>query len=162
MSHIAKVVEDGKITRAEVRSISKMMGGEVPKGILDMAKSANKEAKNAGREAYEGVLEGFGISPANAKKLSEIENKIASYQNQYGKITQAQDTESIIANLEAERDKILGLAQGGYVEGPGTSTSDSIPARLSKGEYVVNAKSTKMIGKENLDKINKGEKDIFG
>lgn len=37
-------------------------------------------------------------------------------------------------------------AEGGYVDGPGTSTSDSIPARLSKGEFVVNAKGTK----ENL------------
>ena len=37
-------------------------------------------------------------------------------------------------------------AEGGYVDGPGTSTSDSIPARLSKGEFVVNAKGTR----ENL------------
>lgn len=34
-------------------------------------------------------------------------------------------------------------AEGGYVDGPGTSTSDSIPARLSKGEFVVNAKGTR-------------------
>lgn len=34
-------------------------------------------------------------------------------------------------------------ATGGYVEGPGTGTSDSIPARLSNGEFVVNAKATK-------------------
>jgi phage-related minor tail protein len=31
------------------------------------------------------------------------------------------------------------LASGGYVTGPGTGTSDSIPARLSHGEFVVNA-----------------------
>lgn len=34
------------------------------------------------------------------------------------------------------------LAAGGRVHGPGTATSDSIPARLSAGEYVVNAFST--------------------
>lgn len=33
-------------------------------------------------------------------------------------------------------------AQGGIVTGPGTSTSDSIPAMLSNGEYVVNARAT--------------------
>lgn len=33
-------------------------------------------------------------------------------------------------------------ASGGYISGPGTSTSDSIPARLSNGEFVVNARST--------------------
>lgn len=36
------------------------------------------------------------------------------------------------------------LAAGGVVSGPGTSTSDSIPARLSNGESVINAKSTAM------------------
>lgn len=33
-------------------------------------------------------------------------------------------------------------AQGGIVTGPGTSTSDSIPAMISNGEYVVNARAT--------------------
>lgn len=36
------------------------------------------------------------------------------------------------------------LAQGGLVTGDGTGTSDSIPARLSNGESVINARSTKM------------------
>jgi lambda family phage tail tape measure protein len=35
------------------------------------------------------------------------------------------------------------LAGGGGVSGSGTSTSDSIPAMLSNGEYVINAASTK-------------------
>lgn len=38
---------------------------------------------------------------------------------------------------------VLGFASGGQVRGPGTGTSDSIPARLSNGEYVVNAEATK-------------------
>lgn len=33
-------------------------------------------------------------------------------------------------------------ASGGFVSGPGTGTSDSIPARLSNGEFVVNAAAT--------------------
>lgn len=33
---------------------------------------------------------------------------------------------------------------GGLAKGPGTGTSDSIPARISNGEAVINAKSTKM------------------
>ena len=37
----------------------------------------------------------------------------------------------------------VSLASGGYVSGPGTSTSDSIPARLSNGEFVVNAAATR-------------------
>jgi tape measure domain-containing protein len=35
------------------------------------------------------------------------------------------------------------FAEGGMITGPGTSTSDSILARVSKGEYVINAASTR-------------------
>lgn len=38
------------------------------------------------------------------------------------------------------------FATGGLVSGPGTETSDSIPARLSNGESVINARSTAMFG----------------
>ena len=43
---------------------------------------------------------------------------------------------------------------GGEVNGPGTATSDSIPARLSDGEYVLNAETVEMVGEDYLDKIN--------
>jgi hypothetical protein len=39
---------------------------------------------------------------------------------------------------------ILKRAQGGVVRGPGTETSDSIPALLSDGEFVINARSTRV------------------
>ena len=45
-------------------------------------------------------------------------------------------------------------AQGGYIRGPGDSTSDSIPARLSNGEYVVKASSVAKYGTSFLDGIN--------
>lgn len=45
-------------------------------------------------------------------------------------------------------------AAGGYISGPGTSTSDSIPAMLSNGEYVLNASSVEAIGVDNLNRIN--------
>ena len=45
------------------------------------------------------------------------------------------------------------LARGGLVEGFGTGTSDSISARLSKGESVINARSTRMF-KPLLSAIN--------
>jgi len=48
---------------------------------------------------------------------------------------------------------IAGLAQGGYprrtgqINGPGTATSDSIPAMLSDGEFVMTAKAVRGAGK---------------
>lgn len=47
-------------------------------------------------------------------------------------------------------------ANGGFVSGPGTGTSDSIPARLSNGEYVINAGAVAKVGRSNLDAINAG------
>ena len=38
----------------------------------------------------------------------------------------------------------------GTVTGPGTGKSDSIPARLSDGEFVITAKATEEIGEDNL------------
>ena len=41
----------------------------------------------------------------------------------------------------------LGIfAAGGEVKGPGTGTSDSVPARLSDGEFVLTAKSVRGAG----------------
>lgn len=56
--------------------------------------------------------------------------------------------------LGALISSFLGFASGGYVNGPGTSTSDSIPARLSHGEYVVNARAVSRLGVSFLDAIN--------
>ena len=51
---------------------------------------------------------------------------------------------------------IFGLATGGYIHGPGTSTSDSIPAMLSNGEYVISADAVSRVGAPLLDAINQG------
>lgn len=50
----------------------------------------------------------------------------------------------------------VAAATGGYISGPGTGTSDSIPARLSNGEYVVKADSVKRYGTSFLDGVNEG------
>lgn len=48
-------------------------------------------------------------------------------------------------------------AEGGVVSGPGTGTSDSIPARLSRGEFVVRAAVVERPGMlEALGAINRG------
>src|SRR5210317_762035 len=51
-------------------------------------------------------------------------------------------------------DKVIDVAQefagAGPVEGPGSGVSDSIPARLSDGEFVFTAKAVEEIGADNL------------
>ncbi|BAS00609.1 phage tail length tape-measure protein [Blastochloris viridis] len=51
-----------------------------------------------------------------------------------------------------------GHATGGYIRGPGTGTSDSIPARLSNGEYVFSARAVSAIGAGNLDAMHRTAK----
>lgn len=48
------------------------------------------------------------------------------------------------------------LATGGHLSGPGTGTSDAIPAMLSDGEFVVNAKATEQF-LPLLEMINSGK-----
>jgi len=56
--------------------------------------------------------------------------------------------------LSAILDKVLLTASefsgAGEVEGPGTGVSDSIPARLSDGEFVMTKKATDQIGADEL------------
>lgn len=46
------------------------------------------------------------------------------------------------------------MASGGYIRGSGTGTSDSILARLSNGEFVINAGSTRRLGTSFLNGLN--------
>lgn len=64
----------------------------------------------------------------------------------------AAETAVSIAKIAAQQPPSYARGTGpvhsgnGKVRGPGTGTSDSIPARLSNGESVINAKSTSMFG----------------
>lgn len=53
---------------------------------------------------------------------------------------------TIVANVATAISTVKSakFAQGGKVSGPGTGTSDSVPAMLSNGEYVMTAKATRL------------------
>lgn len=53
--------------------------------------------------------------------------------------------------------KVAGFASGGLVTGAGTSTSDSIPAMLSNGEFVIRAEAVQRLGTETLYALNEGK-----
>lgn len=54
----------------------------------------------------------------------------------------------------------LKFADGGHVQGPGGPRDDKIPAMLSNGEYVINAKAVKSIGLQNLNALNSGDVSV--
>jgi hypothetical protein len=71
-----------------------------------------------------------------------------------------EEEEMLMSRLEQDEelamlfDKVIDVAQefagSGPVEGPGSGVSDSIPARLSDGEFVFTAAAVEEIGADNL------------
>jgi hypothetical protein len=71
-----------------------------------------------------------------------------------------EEEDMLMSKLEKDKelqmlfDKVIDVAQefagSGPVEGPGSGVSDSIPARLSDGEFVFTAKAVKEIGEDKL------------
>lgn len=49
-----------------------------------------------------------------------------------------------------------GMAEGGLIKGSGGPKSDSVPARVSPGEYIVRADAVSAFGVHNLEAINRG------
>jgi hypothetical protein len=62
----------------------------------------------------------------------------------------SQSTRDILSEHETEVH-----ASGGYVRGGGSGTSDSILARLSNGEFVINAGSARRLGAPFLQRLNR-------
>ncbi|MDP3273448.1 tape measure protein [Limnobacter sp.] len=50
-----------------------------------------------------------------------------------------------------------GFSNGGFVSGQGTSTSDSVNARLSAGEFVMSASAVNRAGRGTMEAINRGQ-----
>ena len=49
--------------------------------------------------------------------------------------------------------RAIEVSHEGEIKGPGTGESDSIPARLSDGEFVFSAEAVEVIGVENLERM---------
>lgn len=57
-------------------------------------------------------------------------------------------------NLPSSKPPVLHQASGGRIVGPGTGTSDSIPALVSNGEYIVKAAAVAKYGPTFFDHLN--------
>ncbi len=65
-------------------------------------------------------------------------------------------TAKILDAVGIASDLGRGFATGGLVSGPGTATSDSIPAHLSRGEFVLPAAAVRRIGLTSLEAMRSG------
>ena len=78
----------------------------------------------------------------------------------YQALSDYPELEEILNTLTANDSVPDVFDEEGSVEGPGTGTSDSIPANLSDGEFVFTAKAVKQLGVDKLRKMMaKAEED---
>ncbi len=127
--------------------------GQVGNGSVGLDQLAVAIKNAATEDAIKSAYKSAGISMNDGAKYWT--DQVAS-----GALTVAQ-LEQAIANAAKANGSVRAYATGGRVYGPGTGTSDSILARLSNGEYVMNADATRMFGTEFLDQMNAGNMPAF-
>lgn len=102
----------------------------------------NKLTMQAGLQALPNMLMGLAMVSGNEGLM---------------KFAMALQVVMAVIQMINAMSSVSGFATGGYVSGAGTGTSDSIPAMLSNGEYVLTAKTVKRLGVDYLDRLNEGK-----
>lgn len=143
-----KVAREIELERMKLSSYSSI-AGSISKILEATAGDNKKRLKAAKIAALAEVAINQGVAIAQAVKAG------GEYPFPVNLLTIASSVAGAIAALVPAFQAVnsVELARGGRVSGPGTSTSDSIPAMLSNGEFVVNARATSMFP-ELLETIN--------
>lgn len=143
MAELEKKIEDSKL-----REYSSIAGSI--SSILDATAGDNvKRVKAAKLAALAEIAINQGIAIAQA--VTSVKGLVFPANMPAIAASVANALAALVPAIQAVNS--VKLARGGYVSGPGTSTSDSVPAMLSNGEFVVNARATSMFP-ELLETIN--------
>lgn len=111
--------------------------------LLGLAGENNKAAAVAAKTlAIAEIAIAQGVAIANAVKTATKSS--ATWIDMLAAIATVISSVTAVMSTARKSIKSAKFAQGGLVTGPGTGTSDSIPARLSNGESVMTAKATEM------------------
>jgi hypothetical protein len=142
----ARLLDNGKIVDAETQQLAAVL--RTRNALQSLADTEKSFASSFVNDLIQGK--------SAAESLGDALNAVASKLVDLG-------IDNLISGLKPANSGLLsflGLADGGYVSGPGSSRSDSIPARLSNGEFVVNAGATKK-NRALLEAINIGKVGKF-
>lgn len=137
------------------------------RGFHPRSAAGAQEQRFADGGFVQGIKRAFGmdeernaqIAAYRARAAAEKAQQQAQAQQQTPQPQQRAVTQYSGMSATQRREKELGLADGGrvrprgFVSGKGTATSDSIPARLSNGEYVLPADTVRAVGVEALDAL---------
>lgn len=136
-----KGVWDGIVEWAKGVPAKIVKGFEVIKeGIKNAFQGAVDGAKDIFKKGINWIIDQINKLIKGANKVAGVLSKIPG-----------------VGDIKFDEIKHVGMAQGGFVSGAGTGTSDSIPARLSNGEFVLRASAVKNIGLDNLQAMNQGQ-----
>ncbi|MFC1025391.1 tape measure protein [Pasteurella multocida] len=154
-----------------LEKLSQMPGaqGEQARNMLEQMKLKIVELKSAGNDLEKAFKDGLtqgiqsslmGLAQGTMTLRDAIKNLALTIVNSMAQIAAQQlamQATSAIGGLFGAVGGTVTAATGGYITGPGTGTSDSIPARLSNGEYVIRAASVSRYGVDFLHAINRGQ-----
>ena len=123
----------------------KMMGDMIQTmgdGLSEFFESEDKSLHSFLKSMLTSILDAIEIA-VNTYFVQILAKEIAS--KSWGGVASAAALIVLIkAAFAGAKALVKGFSTGGYVQGSGTGTSDSIPARLSNGESVMTAKATSM------------------
>lgn len=111
-------------------------------GLSEFFESEDKSLHSFLKSMLTSILDAIEIA-VNAYFAQILAKEIAS--KSWGGVASAAALMALVkAAFAGAKALVKGFSTGGYVQGSGTGTSDSIPARLSDGESVMTAKATSM------------------
>jgi TP901 family phage tail tape measure protein len=111
------------------------------------------------RKANIPALEAALQAAIKTKNVKQIERAEAALVRAKTVTVDSSDRKLYVQAVTSAQNRLASakaMADGGPVSGPGTSRSDSIPAMLSNGEYVIRAAAAKKLGRGFLDSVNAG------
>lgn len=129
----------------------------------------SKTYEKFGSQAVSGIADAFAecitagksFGDAMAKMCNQMLQQVLQLIAQWLILTALMGVGGGIGSWAGTARGKLFAASGGYIVGPGSGTSDSIPAMLSNGEYVINAEAVDRIGLPILNGLNSGRLDGF-
>jgi hypothetical protein len=141
------IVKNTGATKDELTEIKKILSGRKDVG------------SGTGKREAPFVVSGNQYKNAsglvNLQKIIK-DNKLEKnvYFEYEGQLYRTNEGHSAILHSGTPATRIANKATGGPVSGPGTGTSDSIPAYLSNGEYVIKSSAVQQYGKGFFDQVN--------
>lgn len=129
------------LTEEQLKMMSDMIQ-TMGDGLSEFFESEDKSLHSFLKSMLTSILDAIEIA-VNAYYAQILAKEIAS-KSWVGVASAAALMVLIKAAFAGAKALVKGFSTGGYVQGSGTGTSDSIPARLSNGESVMTAKATSM------------------